>query len=84
MSYYLQGYGDGFIARDGDKYEYNVNGEVAGTYDSIDKLVEANPTSDGKSNTSGQRSASEADSSDVAATGTVKAPQKATRRKSTK
>lgn len=48
MSYFIQSYGKGYIQRNGDKYELVVNGEVAGSYKSIDSLVKYNPTSSGK------------------------------------
>jgi hypothetical protein len=86
MSYYLQGYGEGFIARNGDKYEYNVKGEVKGSYDSVDELVEANPTNNGKKDSEAKPDLATTDAADMAATGTAKdaAPKKTTKRSAKK
>lgn len=88
MAYFLQNYKDGHIAREGDKYQY-VTAEggkekVVGTYDSIDALVKANPTADGKEAQSGQRSVADTSTSDVSSASTTKESAKKPAKRSAK
>lgn len=41
MAVFIQSFGKGHIARDGDKYQYVENNKVVGTYDTTEALVEA-------------------------------------------
>jgi hypothetical protein len=45
---FIQSYGNGYIARNGDQYEYKVKEEVVGSYKTVEELVAANPVHNGK------------------------------------
>jgi hypothetical protein len=78
MSYYIQSYGKGFIQRNGDKYELNIDGEVVGSYDSIQHLVDAHPLDDGKQVSTVDEEAAEA------TVDTTSAPKSSTKSKKAK
>jgi hypothetical protein len=74
MADYVQSYAKGFIAREGDKYQYNVGGKVVGTYKSIDELVKDN---------SGQKKPAEKEDTTFRETLKTK-PAKASKKKTSK
>lgn len=74
MGTFLQSYGRGYIAREGDQYQYVENEKVVGTYDSVDELVKAN-SDDGKQD---KQSTATAGATDVAE---ASAPKKTRSRK---
>lgn len=83
MSVYIQGFSKGFIAREGNQYQYNEGGKVVGTYDSVEELVAANSKTDGEQD----RPAPEAEPTttpDVAPKSAPKSKRKPTRKVSKK
>lgn len=47
MAVYIQSYQDGYIAREGNKYQYVVEEKVVATYNSVEELAAAQ-RNDGK------------------------------------
>lgn len=69
MATYLQSYSKGYIARDGDKYQYNEGGKVIGSYSSVQELVDANPINGTQSSKTDSKATTTAD---VASASTTK------------
>lgn len=42
MAYYVSSFRKGYIAREANQYQLVVDGEVVGTYDSVEELAKAN------------------------------------------
>ena len=89
MSYFIQNYGNGHIARDGNKYQLvDREDKVVGTYSSVDELVKANPVNeDGKQDRQvrGRVDAGEAAEGELASKGSTEgAKEKVTKRSAKK
>lgn len=83
MGTFIQSYASGYIARDGDKYQYVENEKVLGTYDTIDQLVGKHTPKDGKQTTDTKSSVDGAlGTADVAPKSAAKGKTKSAKAKS--